>query len=37
MREEGPAKIDIEVKSDWLLIYFTFVAKSPGGSIWVFH
>ena len=30
MRQEGPAKLDIQIKSDWLLICLTFVAKSPG-------
>ena len=30
MRKEGPAKVDIQIKSDWLLICLTFVAKSPG-------
>ena len=30
MREEGPAKLDIQIKSDQLLIFLTFVAKSPG-------
>ena len=27
---DGPAKLNIEVKSDWVLICFTFVMKSPG-------
>ena len=30
MRQEGSAKLDIQIKSDWLLICLTFVAKSPG-------
>ena len=30
MMSDGPAKLDIEVKSDWLLICFNFVTKSPG-------
>ena len=30
MRLEGPAKLLIQIKSDWLLICFTFVTKSPG-------
>ena len=30
MMQDGPAELDIEIKSDWLLISFTFVAKSPG-------
>ena len=30
VRQDGPAKLDIEIKSDWLLICFTFVMKSPG-------
>ena len=30
MRLEEPAKLDIHIKSDWLLICLTFVAKSPG-------
>ena len=30
MRQEGPAKLDIQIKSVWLLICLTFVAKSPG-------
>ena len=30
MRLDGLAKLDIEVKSDWLLICFTSVTKSPG-------
>ena len=30
VRQDGPAKFYIEVKSDWLLICFTFVTKSPG-------
>ena len=25
-----PAKLDNEIKCDWLLICFTFVTKSPG-------
>ena len=29
MRQDGPAKLDIEIKSDWLLICVTFVTKSP--------
>ena len=32
MRKDGPAKLDIQIKSDWLLICFTFVTKSPGGG-----
>ena len=32
MRQDGPAKLDIEIKSDWLLICFTFVTKSPGSN-----
>ena len=28
MREDGPAKLDVQIKSDWLLICFAFVAKS---------
>ena len=27
------AKLDIEIKSDWLLICFTFVMKSPGNLV----
>ena len=30
IRQDGPAKLDIEIKSDWLFICFTFVMKSPG-------
>ena len=30
MRYDGPAKLDFEIKSDWVLICFTFVTKSPG-------
>ena len=30
MRQEGPAKLEIQIKSDWLFICLTFVAKSPG-------
>ena len=30
VRLEGPAKLNIEIKSDWLLICFTLVMKSPG-------
>ena len=30
VRYDGPAKLDIEIKSDWLLICFTFVTKSSG-------
>ena len=30
VRQEGPAKLDIKIKSDWQLICLTFVAKSPG-------
>ena len=30
MREDGPAKLNIEIKYDWLLIRFTFITKSPG-------
>ena len=30
MRYDGPAKLVIQIKSDWLLICFTFVPKSPG-------
>ena len=28
--KDGPAKLDIEIKSDWLLTCFTFVMTSPG-------
>ena len=28
VRRDGPAKLDIEIKSDGLLIYFTFMMKS---------
>ena len=34
VREDGPAKLDIEIKSDWLVICFTFVTKSPGTEDW---
>ena len=27
MRQDGPAKLDIKIKSDWLLICFTFVTN----------
>ena len=30
VRKDRPAKLDIEIKFDWLLICFTFVMKSPG-------
>ena len=30
VRWDGPAKLNIKVKSDWLLNCFTFVMKSPG-------
>ena len=30
---DGPAKLDIEIKSDWLVVCFTFVTKSPGIAI----
>ena len=30
MREDGPAKIDIEIKSDWQSICLIFVMKSFG-------
>ena len=30
VKQDRPAKFDIEIKSDWLLICFTFVMKSPG-------
>ena len=30
MRQDGPAKLVIQIKSDWLLICFSFVTKSPG-------
>ena len=30
MRQDGPAKFDIEIKFDWPLICFTFITKSPG-------
>ena len=30
VRTDGPAKLGIETKSDWRLIRFTFVMKSPG-------
>ena len=30
VRLHGPVKFDMEIKSDWLLICFTFVTKSPG-------
>ena len=33
VRWDGPAKFDIEIKADWLLICFTFVTKSPGYSL----
>ena len=26
-------RLDIEIKSDWLLICFTFVMKSPGSNL----
>ena len=29
VRQDGPAKLDIEVKSVWLLICVTIVTKSP--------
>ena len=29
MRSDGPAKFDIKIKSDWLLMCFTFVKKLP--------
>ena len=29
---EKPAKLDIQIISDWLLICLTFVAKSPGAG-----
>ena len=29
----GPAKLDIQIKSDWLLICLTFVAESPGSYL----
>ena len=32
VRHDGPAKLDIEIKSDWLLMCFTFVTKSPGSD-----
>ena len=32
VRKDGPAKLDIQIKSDWLLICLTFVVKSPGRS-----
>ena len=28
VRYDGPEKLDIEIKSDWLLICFTFVTKN---------
>ena len=33
VRLDGPAKLDIEIKSDWLLACFTFVMKSPGYTL----
>ena len=30
MSEDGPAKLLIQIKSDWLLICFILVTKSPG-------
>ena len=30
---DGPAKLNIEMKSDWQLICFTFVMKSPGSVL----
>ena len=30
MRQNGQAKLDIKIKSDWLSICFTFVTKSRG-------
>ena len=30
VRQDGPAKLETEIKSDWLLICFTLVMKSPG-------
>ena len=32
MENTRPAKLNIEIKSDWLLICFTFVTKSPGSN-----
>ena len=37
MRKEGPAKLDIQSKSDWQLICLTFVTKSPGKLSLVEH
>ena len=36
VRYDGPAKLDIETKSDWLLFCFIFVTKLPGGTAWLF-
>ena len=30
VRQDGPAKLDMKIKSGWLLICFTFVMKSSG-------
>ena len=30
VRKDGAEKLHIEIKSDWLLICFIFVMKSPG-------
>ena len=30
VRSDGPAKLDIEIKYDWLLTCFSFVMKLPG-------
>ena len=30
MRHNGPTKLDIEIKSDWLLFCFIFVTKALG-------
>ena len=35
MRLEGPAKFDIDIKSDCLIICFTFATKLPG-SLWAY-
>ena len=44
VRQGGLAKLDIEIKSDWLLICFTFVTKSSGkpgvrtnGNTWLIY
>ena len=33
MYTDGPAKLEIEIESDWLFICFTFVTKSRGRGI----